>query len=463
MPEQWRVLKFGGTSVAGLSQWETIAELTAQHRREGHRVLLVCSAIAGVTDMLEALVHSDSDFDADEDIRATLAIHERLATSAGVDASAVLSEAGNRLTGILQDHHSAPGPRNRAKLLAMGEWMSTRLGQLILARDIDCEWVDAREALEAVPEADPDSARAWLSARCESKPDQELTERWSGRAPVLITQGYVACNDGGQTTLLGRGGSDTSAALLAGRLSAPEVEIWTDVPGLFSADPDLEPEAVLLDELDYAEALEMAASGARVVHPRCIRAAADSDISIVVRDLSRPELLGTKISGGQSVIGEAAQVPGVKAVTYQDRMLVILLENLDTRQQVGFLAWVFDIFSRYGISIDLVATSETTTTLAINSLDNHLDRELLASISSKLSDRCRVKVFQDCCCVNLVGRGARTALSKISPAAESFNEWPLLMLSQSANDMCLSMLVFPQHAVMLLRELHQCLIGSPGT
>jgi aspartokinase len=84
-------------------------------------------------------------------------------------------------------------------------------------------------------------------------------------------------------------------------------------------------------------------------------------------------------------------------------------------------------------------------------------------MTQELSARCRLRLYQDCCCVNLVGRGARTALSQMGPAAASFREWPLLMLSQSANDMCLSLLVYPEHANTLLHDLHECLITSAET
>jgi diaminopimelate decarboxylase/aspartate kinase len=455
------VLKFGGTSVSGRAQWETIASLAAARQQPGHRVLLVCSALAGVTDELEALTQAGADQAAG--IRTLHEIHAGLATALDVDAGALLAEAGQRISSLLETLDHQPAPEHRADLLAVGEWLSSRMGQLYLAQSMDVDWVDARDALEVVPEGNPQAGRSWLSARCESGPDGALAERWSALAPVLITQGYVARTRDGRTALLGRGGSDTSAALLAGRLSANEVEIWTDVPGLFSADPAREPDALLIRELHYTEALEMAASGARVVHPRCIRAATDTGLSILIHDLARPMVQGTRISGASTALGGAAPVQGIKAVTFQDRMLVMLLENLDTRQQVGFLAWVFDVISRHDISIDLVATSETTTTVAINSVDNHLDPALIRDMTQELSARCRLRLYQDCCCVNLVGRGARTALSQMGPAAASFREWPLLMLSQSANDMCLSLLVYPEHANTLLHDLHECLITSAET
>lgn len=336
--------------------------------------------------------------------------------------------------------------------------MSSRLGAQFLSQTLDAAWVDAGDALEVIAEDDPESQRAWLSARCAAFSDSELESRWSSAGQVLVTQGYVASTADGETALLGRGGSDTSAALLASRLSASEVEIWTDVPGLFSADPAREPGALLIMDLNYIEALEMAASGARVVHPRCIRAAADAGVSIQIRDINRPGLAGTRISAAPSAVTNQAPLQGIKAVTCQDRMLVVLMENKDIRQQVGFLAWAFGVFSRLGLSIDLVATSETTTTVAINAVDNHIDVELIDNLSEQLMERCKLRVYGDCCCVNLVGRGARTALARLSPAAAGFDQWPLLMLSQSANDMSISMLVHPEHAGQLINDLHRCLV-----
>ncbi len=272
--------------------------------------------------------------------------------------------------------------------------------------------------------------------------------------PVLVTQGFVARTGQGKTALLGRGGSDTSAALLAGRLGAQKLEIWTDVPGLFSADPRQLPQARLLREVDYAEALEMAAGGARVIQSRCIRAASATDTPIMIRDIHFCEVEGTIISN------QASAGTGVKTITCQHNMAVILLENLDARHQVGFLAWVFEIFRRLGISVDLVATSETTTTVAVNREANHLDENELATLVSELAVHCRVRLFENCVCVNLVGRGVRTSLARLQPAMVHFEQQPLLMLSQSANDLCLSMLVNAGDEDSLLRSAHDALIPS---
>jgi len=151
-------------------------------------------------------------------------------------------------------------------------------------------------------------------------------------------------------------------------------------------------------------------------------------------------------------------VTGVKTITCQQNMSVILLQNLDARHQVGFLAGVFNIFKQRGISVDLVATSETTTTVAINREANHLDSDGLTSLVEELLEHCLVKLYEDCVCVNLVGRGARTALARLQHTMEIFEHQPLLMLSQSANDLCLSILVVAGDEIPLLRNAHKALI-----
>ncbi|MBT8048958.1 MAG: aspartate kinase [Xanthomonadales bacterium] len=449
MADNWIVLKFGGTSVAGRSQWETIASLAHARVAAGNRVLLVCSAVAGVTNQLSALAYKP---DSARRLEQLIKVHRELGAALGVHEQNWFPESQGLLEQCLHDLSHDPGPEFHAALLAMGEWLSTKIGCCFLRQTLDAGWVDAREALEVVPEEHMSPARQWLSATCSAAEAPGLAGRWSALSPVLVTQGFVAKTKDGRTALLGRGGSDTSAALLAGRLSAEKLEIWTDVPGLFTADPRLIGDARLLAEIDYSEALEMAASGAKVVHPRAIRAAAATGTSVEIRDLNRTGMMGTRI--GQKQTGQG----GVKTVTCQKGMAVLLLQNLDARFHVGFLAGVFEVFRHRGISIDLVATSETTTTVAVNSKANHLGDDELNDLVEDLGSRCKVTLYRDCVCVNLVGRGVRTALSRLQGTMEYFEEHPLLMVSQSANDLCLSLLVNSGDHETLLKNAHRALI-----
>jgi len=335
--EKWLVLKFGGTSVAGRKQWEAIASIVAARRSGGYRVVLVCSALSGVTDLLTDLANRP---DSESSLAEILDIHRLLAAKLEINIDCWLSEAEQHARQCLKNIVRTSGPEWVAALLSTGEWLSTHIGAQFLQQSLDVGWVDARDALEVLHEPDLSPARRWLSATCKPGRDNSLAERWISLSPVLVTQGYVGRTRRGKTVLLGRGGSDTSAALLAGRLGAEKLEIWTDVPGLFSADPRLIPQARLIRKVDYAEALEMAASGARVVQPRSIRAAMATDTVVEIRDLNRRHVAGTRISS------EESEFMGVKTITCQHNMAVILLQNLDVRHEVGFLAQIWWLHRR---------------------------------------------------------------------------------------------------------------------
>jgi len=456
MSTQWVVLKYGGTSVAGRPQWEAIATQVNSHLSQGHRVLLVCSAVAGITNALTDLANDPG---SEEKFAAILVRHRKLAADLGVPDAMWLETAELALRTGVRALAAGAGFAGQAELLAMGEWLSTRIGASFLQQFLAVSWVDVREILHIRDEPELSPARQWLSASCEPGLDEGLLQRFDQLSPVVITQGFVASTADGRTALLGRGGSDTSAALLAGRLACIQLEIWTDVPGLFSTDPRLVPQARLLAVLGYDEALEMAASGAKVVHPRCIRAAAATNTPLLILDTARPQLTGTRIARAEPV-GMGERQGCVKAITCQKDMVVLLLQNIDTRREVGFLARVFDIFRRNGVSIDLVATSETTTTVAINGPANHLDESAIRVLITELQAQCTVQVHTHCVCINLVGSSVRTALAKLESTMNFFRDHPLLMLSQSANDLCLSLLINAEDHETLLRLAHQALI--PG-
>lgn len=449
--EPWIVLKFGGTSVAGAQQWKTIASLVDERRAAGYRVLVVCSAISGITNALEALLENTGQ--AAFAIERIIERHAELAATLGVNASEILAEGRAQLLAALDACLSQPGPVTRADLLAQGEWLSSRLGQHFLNLERPAAWVNATRALKVLDEPEPDSKRAWLSAQCAAGLAPDLEKLWRAGEAVLVTQGFVAATGDGRIALLGRGGSDTSAALLASRLGAERIEIWTDVDGIYSADPRNVPDTVLIPFLAYDEALELAAGGAKVIHGRSIRAAADADIPVHIRNLNNLDGEGTLISGRLDAKGN-----GLRAVTCQPDMAVLLLQNLDTRQQVGFLAWVFALVADRGLSVDQVATSETTTTIAINRQTNHLDDQSLDQLVTALSDRCRVQLFADCSCVNIVGRDVRLTLGKTNSLTAYFDSVPLLMMSHSANDLGISLLVPAENAAALVSLLHNELV-----
>ena len=231
--------------------------------------------------------------------------------------------------------------RTRARVLASGELMATELGARFLnAQGIEASWWDARTGLKAQPRAAASARANFLSATCEFAPDPALQRQLASCSGVVVTQGFIASDGAGDTVLLGRGGSDTSAAYLAAKLAAQQLEIWTDVPGMFSANPHHTPQARLLRSLHYDEAQEIASSGAKVLHPRCILPAKSQQIPIVVYATQCPQIEGTHISadGGDG----AAQV---KAVCMKKGITLVALGYLGSERTTR--RWVADAKRRW--------------------------------------------------------------------------------------------------------------------
>ena len=456
----WIVLKFGGTSVSSLTNWRNIAKVATARAAGGARVLIVHSAITGITDRLERLLDSALVKAHEDELRAIEERHHRLAAELGVplgDVEKHLQElrqiaAGVALVGEVSD-------RTRARVMATGELMATELGAHFLrSQGLDVAWADARTMLRAEDRRSASAKATILSATCNFAPDMALEERLSTLAPIVITQGFIASDEDGNTVLLGRGGSDTSSAYFAAKLRAQRLEIWTDVPGMFSANPRSTPTARLLRALHYDEAQEIATSGAKVLHPRCILPARQYRIPLHVYATQAPELEGTVLSA-EGADGGAQ----VKAVCTKKGITLISMESPGMWHQVGFLADAFQVFKEHGMSVDLVSTSETNVTVSLDPAANTLDNTLLSELVSSLSRLCRVQVIGPCASVSLVGRNIRAILHQLGGAFEFFEEQKIYLVSQAANDLNFTFVVDESQGDRLVEQLHELLIRPvPG-
>lgn len=454
----WVVLKFGGTSVSRRHRWDTIGRLAKKRMEEGDaraagtRVLVVVSALSGVTNELTAIADGR---DIAARIEALVERHRTFCAELDLDPDAVLGERLAILRALGGDARAAARALDwQADVLAQGELLSSTLGAAYLrAQGLDFGWCDARDWLSA---ASLPNASAWaqrLSVNCRYLGEDGFRERFAAQpARMLISQGFIARHDDGGTAILGRGGSDTSAAYFGALLKAKRVEIWTDVPGMFSANPREVPDARLLARLDYAEAQEIATTGAKVLHPRSIAPCRDAGVAMAILDTERPDLPGTRIDG------TAATVPGVKAISRRNGIVLVSMESMGMWQQVGFLADVFERFKRHGLSIDLIGSSETNVTVSLDPSENLVSSDVLAELSADLAEVCRVKVIAPCAAITLVGRGMRSLLHKLSDVWATFGRERVHLISQSSNDLNLTFVIDEVDADGLLNELHGELI-----
>lgn len=457
MPSSWIVLKFGGTSVSSLENWRHIARIVASRRGSGARVLVVHSAITGVTNRLERLLDAAITRSHGDVLPTIEERHRELSEELGLRLGEVLEQqfkelrrAATRiaLMGEVSDH-------TRASVLALGELMATDLGARFLrAQHMDVAWIDARTMLIAEASQSANVKSSVLSATCDFTPDTELEQRLNGLAPIVVTQGFIASDEAGNTVLLGRGGSDTSAAYLAAKVRAQRLEIWTDVPGLFSANPRCTPTARLLRALHYDEAQEIATSGAKVLHPRCILPARQYRIPLHIYATQAPTLEGTVLSA-EGADDDGAQV---KAICTRKGITLISMESPGMWHQVGFLADVFRVFKQHGLSVDLISTSETNVTVSLDAAANTLDDTMVGGLVADLSKLCRAQVIGPCASVSLVGRNIRGILHRLGTAFELFEQQKIYLVSQAANDLNFTFVVDEDQADRLVDQLHELLI-----
>jgi diaminopimelate decarboxylase/aspartate kinase len=452
----WVVLKFGGTSVSTAGRWATIRDLVRARMAAGLRPVVVHSALAGVSNRLDELLRQGVESDSKALVAAVRDQHLKLAADLGVDGLALLEDAFAELSQLLAGVHliGEVSPRVQARVMGMGELMATRLGAAYLQREgLPVTWLDARELLVTTEQAGGNERSRYLSAACDFAADPVLQARLSAIPGVLLTQGFIARTPKGEGVLLGRGGSDTSAAYFAGKLEAQALEIWTDVPGMFSANPKVVPGARLLRHLSYAEAQEIASTGGSVLHPRSIAPCRKHGIPLKVLCTLQPDLPGTLVS-----VDARSDAPQVKAILGRSRVTLISMETLGMWHEVGFLADAFRCFSDLGLSIDLVSTSETNVTVTLDPGANPVDAPLLATLQLRLAKLCRSTVLPDVEVVSLVGQKIRAVLHEIGPALEAFEEHRIHLVSQAASDLNLSFVVEQGQANRLIQQLHQTLV-----
>jgi diaminopimelate decarboxylase/aspartate kinase len=439
-------------------RWDNIARIVGEHRKHGKRVLIVVSALSGITDQLKAIGEACADAERCREIFVGIVErHHALFREMDLASRNALDGWLARLDQLLGDARRPAGELSwQAEVLAHGELLSSTLGALYLnASGLRTHWLDSREyfCAEALP--NQSAWGRWLSASVAVKPDATVAAALAARGDVFIAQGFIARNVEGVTAILGRGGSDTSASYFGALLKAEAVEIWTDVPGMFSANPRQVPDARLLSKLDYAEAQEIATTGAKVLHPRCIHPVRDVRVPILIKDTNRPELPGTSIGWNTQ-----QTAPSVKAISSRKSITLVSMESISMWQQVGFLSDVFEAFKRHGLSVDLIGSAETNVTVSLDPSDNLLNSDVLALLCADLEQFCRVKVIAPCAAITLVGRGMRAMLHKLSAVLAEFGALDVHLISQSSNNLNLTFVVDENLADSLIPRLHALLIRA---
>ncbi|NBC29439.1 MAG: lysine-sensitive aspartokinase 3 [Spirochaetes bacterium] len=447
------ILKFGGTSVRD-AHWigQAISIAEAQLERDP---VLVASAMGKTTDTLVELSELALSGKREE-VTATVDQVQRnheaaLSILAPGDSEihdtlgALIQELRNLLQGVTLIRECSP--RTQDALLSFGERLSTLLiAAGARARGIECRLHDSRTLLRtdsSFGSATPDMENTTTALR-----EAILGAGNEGGTGILhVLQGFIASDSAGVTTTLGRGGSDYTATIVGAALEADEVQIWTDVDGIMSADPRVVDGARTLKEISYAEAAELAFFGARVVHPYTIQPAIERGIPVYVRNTERPELPGTRITG------EFAE-RGVRAITVKRGITVITINSYRMLNAYGFLSRIFDVFARHHVSVDLVATSEVSVSMTVDTTES------IPEVVSALEAHGQVHVEDQKAIVSLVGKDLWKDSSVLARVFQTMEGIPVRLISLGSSDTNLSLVVSEGDSVDTVQRLHRAFFSS---
>jgi aspartate kinase len=444
-----RILKFGGTSVADAAAVERVTGVVRSHG--GPRPVVVVSALAGVTDALLTA----ADAAADGDPRATapsldalLERHARIANQlarpeARKPLLGELEAARREIERLLDRVEQEPDRRAalRDEIASYGERLSASLlAAALTGAGIAARYVDSRHCLTT--DATHGRANPLLTVTIERTRAALTPLLEDGLVPVL--GGYIAATADGITTTLGRGGSDYSAALVGAALDAHEIQIWTDVSGVLTADPRVVPGARTVASLSYAEAAELAYFGAKVLHPKTIQPAMERDIPVRICNSRAPRDAGTVVTAQ----GEVSP-GGVKAIAHKCGVTILQITATRMLGAYGFLRALFEVFDRHRTAVDVVTTSEVSVSLTVE------DTGSLEAILADLRGLGSVALERDRAIVCVVGEGLRATPGIAARVFATVRDINVSLISQGASRVNLTFVVEEARVGEVVCRLHQ--------
>jgi aspartate kinase len=442
------IMKFGGTSVEDANAVRNAAQIVKT--AVNSRPVVVVSAIGGFTNSLIASVDKAVQGDAraaskslEADFERHLAIgNELLQTERRV---AFVAAVGDARAKIRQLHkiiaaHPVTSPPLQDEILSYGEHLSSQLVTAVLCEaGVAALHVDARRCIKTDDNYGSATPQAKTSEHVK-KELQPLIE--SNKVPVL--GGFIGSTDKGATTTLGRGGSDYTAAIVGASLAAREIQIWTDVSGVLTADPRVVPEAQTIAVLSYQEAAELAYFGAKVLHPKTIQPAIDKNIPVRVCNSRAPHDTGTLI------VAESEATPQtIKAIAHKNGITTVQVTSARMLGAYGFLRALFAIFDRHHTAVDVVTTSEVSVSLSID------DARTLPTLIPDLEQLGTVEIEENRTIISVVGEGLRNTPGIAARVFSVIREINVSMISVGASSVNLTFMVDEAHAAEAITRLHR--------
>lgn len=446
------VMKFGGTSVADARAFENVARIVGSQSHAAP--VVVVSAMSGVTDALLAASIAAGDGRVAEAIASLENIwrrHRETATQL-LNAEAAQSFAQHVDNAAKQIHEllSADDPHHRRQtqdaVLAFGEMLSSALlAEVINQRGVKAQHVDARRCI--VTDDQYTSAQPLIPETFSKTQDLLAPLIADGFVPVM--GGFIASTPDGTTTTLGRGGSDYTAALIGAALPADEIQIWTDVTGVLTADPRVVPEAQTVQRLSYAEASELAYFGAKVLHPKTIQPAIEGSIPVRICNSHEPDQVGTLV-GPQTETTRRT----IKAIAHKGGVTTVQITSARMLGAYGFLRALFEVFERHRTVVDVVATSEVSVSLSLD------DASALPIIVEDLELLGTVRVEKGCAIVCVVGEGLRGTPGIAARVFSAISDINVTLISQGASSINFTFAIEEERVREAVQRLHHEFFGK---
>jgi aspartate kinase len=452
-------MKFGGTSVADPDAIGRVAGIVKRQLASGggRPPLVVVSALSKVTDRLLAAARQAEEGDGDgaaSTLNDLLERHRSVASSltSGAPQAALLDTLNGQFAELTSMVKAMAvmrevSPRSMDAVVSTGELASSRIVTAALAeRGIPAVWVDARTILQTDAE--------YMAAAPEMDPTCRKTNETVGplraKGQVVVTAGFIASTSGGITTTLGRGGSDYSAAIFGACLDVDEIQIWTDVDGMLTADPRIVPQPRLVPQLTFAEASELAYFGAKVLHPATILPAVAKNIPVKILNSHRPDNPGTTITN------EAGTPEGqFTALACKRDITVIDITSSRMLMAYGFLRRLFEVFERFRTAVDVVTTSEVSVSVTVD------DTRRLDAITESLRQFADVSVERQMALVSAVGENLHEDPTLFGRAVTALGRIPLRLVSQAASRRNITFVLRDADAPQAMTLLHERFFGTP--
>lgn len=450
-------MKFGGTSVADAPAFENVARIVAA-QREASPVVVV-SAMSGVTDGLLNATSKASEGDLDQAISSLAdafarhhAVAEALLSKAQAEQFAThVNDASTQIAELLQTiaHDASQTKAIQDEVVSFGERLSsTLLAEVLQHRGLNARQVDARRCIitnEDYTCAAPLMLQTCLRTQAELPPVLE-------DCIVPVLGGFIGASTIGKTTTLGRGGSDYSAALLGAALNVNEIQIWTDVTGVLTADPRVVPEAQTVERLSYSEAAELAYFGAKVLHPKTIQPAIENSIPVRICNSHSPQ------AGGTLVGPETETSPRmVKAIAHKTGVTTVQITSARMLGAYGFLRALFEVFERHRTVVDVVTTSEVSVSLSLD------DASGLPSIVEELEQLGTVRVEKGRAIICVVGEGLRGTPGIAAKVFSTISDINVTLISQGASSINFTFAIEEERVNEAVKRLHDEFFKKPST